>query len=196
MSKEGKIYQLLNSIPEQKRIELGVKVETLIHGDLSYIVNRYMGRYSHAVESTFGWDHDDLMQYIRMALWKGVATYDAIKGAKEVTYLSRILEYAFANLAKKCSTQKHSMTKLYFPDQLFITEELAIDETAEDWLQYIKSFSAIKDKITKNEMKVLVKYLLMDEGISDISEELNIKRSDISKIIKSLKYKMESTLGV
>jgi len=196
MSKEGKIYKLLHSISNEKKEELGFKMESLIKGDLAYIVNKYIVRYSYAVKATFGWDEDDLMQYIRMALWKGVATYDPTKRAKEVTYLSRILDYAFANLAKKCNTKKHSLSKLYFPDQLFITEDLTIDETAEDWLQYAKSFSAIKDQITKKEMKVLVKHLLMDQDIMEIAESLSLKRSDVIKIIKNLRDKMELTLGL
>ena len=196
MSKEGKIYKLLHSIPDVKREELGLKVESLISRELSYIVNRYISRYTYAVKNTFGWDEDDLLQYIRLALWKGVATYDPTKKAKEVTYLSRILEYAFANLAKKCNTKKHSLSKLYFPDQIFITEELTIDETAEDWLQYMRSFSAIKDKISKVEMKILVKHLLMDQDIKDIANDLDLKRSDVISIIKNIRSKMELTLGL
>ncbi len=196
MSKEGKIYKLLNSISDEKREELGLKVEALIKSDLKYIVNKYVKRYSYATQATFGWDEQDLMQYIRMALWKGVATYDPTKRAKETTYLSRILEYAFANLAKKVNTKKHSLSKLYFPDQLFITEELTIDETAEDWLQYSRSFAAIKDQVTKEEMKVLVKHLLMNQDIMEIAEDLEIKRSDVIRIIKKLREKMETTLGI
>ena len=196
MSKEGKVYQLLHSISDERKEELGLKVEAYIKNELSYIVNKYCIRYSYAVQATFGWDQDDLMQYIRMSLWKGVATFDATKKAKEVTYLSRILEYAFANLAKKCKTKKHSLSKLHFPDQMFITEEITIDETAEDWLQYMRSFAAIKDSVTKQEMKVLVKHLLMDQDLMEIAEELKIKRADVVKIIKQLRSKMELTLGV
>ena len=196
MSKDGKIYKFLQSIPDNRRDELGYKVESLIKGDLSYIVNKYITRYSYAVQSTFGWEEEDLMQYIKMALWKGVATYDPTKKAKEVTYLSRILEYAFANLAKKCNTKKHSYSKLFFPDQLFITEEIMIEETAEDWMHYARSFSAIKDLISKEEMKVLVKHLLMDQDIMQIANDLKLKRSDVIRIIKNLRSKMELTLGV
>ena len=171
MSKEGKIYQLLRAIPDGKREELGLKVEALIKGDLSFIVNKYRMRYSYATQATFGWDEDDLMQYIRMALWKGVATYDPTKRAKETTYLSRILEYAFANLAKKCNTKKHSLSKLYFPDQMFITEELTIDETAEDWLQYARSFAAIKDQITKSEMSAFATKLHDGDYVTELDDD-------------------------
>lgn len=196
MSKKGKIYTILHSISDERREELGLRIESLIVGDLKYPVNRYLNRYSYATQATFGWDRDDLMQFIRMSIWKGVATFDPTKNAKEVTYICRILDYAFANLAKKCQTKKHSLTKLHFPEQMFITEELMIEETAEDWLHHVQTFSRLKDQITKTEMIVLVKHLLGDQEIMEIAEELGLKKTQVIKIIKDLENKMAATMGI
>ncbi len=181
----------LLSLTDKEKYEIGIEMERLINNELSYIVNRHINSYKKAACDTFGWDRDDLLQYVRESVWKGLATFDRSLGYKVETYICSILSRSFFNLSKKCKTKKHSMTKMFCPDELFETEEMMFHDTGEDWVRYGQSFGVLLGNMEVKEQKIMVLYLVHGKDITEMSEELKIKRTEVVRNIKTLKQKIK-----
>ena len=153
----------------------------------------YILRFTKATFETFGWDRDDLLQHVRVILWKGIATFDPKKNIKVETYLSSCLYYQFLNLSKKCKRFKYSLSKLYCPEVLFESDENIEHETAEDWYRYVQSFSLILNKLNELERKVLARYF-NGENLALIGKTVGLKRVEIVSILKDIREQMQEDL--
>lgn len=186
-----KTKDALLSLSEEEKNKVGVEVERLIKGEMSYIVNKYINQYKRAAFETFGWEKDDLLQHIRIILWKGVVTFDPSKNFKMTTYLSKMLYYQMGNFSKTCQNKKNSQSKLYCPGILFDSEEIIDMNSAEDWALYVRKFKVLMTKLSKKDMKVLVSHLLYGHSLIEMEEKLGLKKSEIISSLKRIKEKME-----
>lgn len=193
--KRGKTFKILNQVSEKRKYELGLLIEELMKDSMKFIVWKYVYNYREAVYQTFGWDDDDLLQFIREQLWKGVATFDPSKNFKIETYCSSILYKQFANLSKQCQTNKHSLSKLYCPEELFDSEETTVEETPEDWLNYAQKFRVLWDSLDEQETKILARYLAKGESATKMAESTGYKKTEVIRILKDLKERLKFTLG-
>lgn len=187
----NKTRNVLLSLSDEERDRLGLETERLIKNEMSYIVNQYVYRYQQAALNTLGWDRDDLLQYIRMVLYKGVVTFTPDKNVKITSYLSAILYYQMGNLSTKIQNKKNSNSKLYCPEVFYESDEMIDFTTAEDWLLYAKKFEGILDRLNKSEKKILIYHLIYGHTLGQIEEKLLIPRSEIVKSLKTLKKKIE-----
>lgn len=187
----NKTRNVLLSFSDEERDRLGLETERLIKNEMSYIVNKYIYSYQQAAMNTFGWDKDDLTQYIRVVLYKGVATYSPDKKVKMTSYLSAILYYQMGNLSVKIQNKKNSNSKLYCPEVFYESEEMIDFTTAEDWLIYVRKFEGILERLTSTEKKVLIYHLIYGHTLGQLEVKLKIPRSDIVKSLKTLKKKVE-----
>ncbi len=188
----NKTRNALLALSEAESNKIGLEVERLIHNEMSFIVNKYIYKYKNAAADTFGWDSDDLLQHIRILMWRGVATFNPERKLKMTTYLSSILYYQMGNLSKKISSKKNSQSKLYCPEVFFDSDEMIDFTTAEDWLLYARKFEHLIGKLTDLETKVLVQHLIYGHTLSDMETKLSVKKIDLIKSIKVIKIKMES----
>jgi RNA polymerase sigma factor (sigma-70 family) len=186
-----KTKDALMSLSPEESSAVGLEVERLIKNEMSYIVNRYLNKYKAAAFSTFGWEKEDLLQHIRIILWKGVVTFDASMNFKMTTYLSKILYYQMGNFSKTCQNKKNSQSKLYCPSVLFESEEIIDFNSAEDWAVYSRKFKVLLTKLSKKDMKILVSYLIYGHSISDMETKLNIKKPEVVAALKRIKEKMD-----
>jgi RNA polymerase sigma factor (sigma-70 family) len=186
-----KTKDALLSLSEEESNQAGLEVERLIKGEMSYIVNKYLNQYKRAAFETFGWDKDDLMQHIRIIMWKGVVTFEADRGFKVTTYLSKMLYYQMGNFSKTCQNKKNSQSKLYCPGELFSSEEIIDFNSAEDWAIYAKKFKVILTKIGKKDRKILIAHLIYGFSIAEMEEKLSIKKNEVVASLKRIKEKME-----
>lgn len=194
--KYGKIDTKLMNLSTEESNKIGLEVERLIKDEMSYIVNDYISKYRHACADTFGWDRDDLMQHIRESLWRGVATFNPNYGYKIETYLSSILKKSFLNLSRKCKTKKHSLTKLYCPEDLYESGEMIFNETGEDWVRYSQNFSVIVGKMNSKEQKIMVRYLVYNETVEKIAKSTKFKKTEIVRCLKSIKATLKETMEI
>lgn len=188
--KRDRTIKVLMSLTRQQSNELGLQVEKLIKNEMSYIVNKYVRQYRSAALDTFGWTSDDLMQHIRLILFKGMATFDPSKNFKITTYLSTILYYQMGNFSKTCQSNKNSNSKIYCPETLHPADEITTKETAEDWYSYMESFKILMGKLNEREKQILYLHLVDDYSIGEMETETKIPRAEIVGIIKSLKVKI------
>lgn len=188
----NKTKNVLLALSEVETNRIGIEVERLIKNEMSFIVNKYVYKYKNATFETFGWDTDDLLQHIRVLMWRGVATFDIERKLKMTTYLSSILYYQMGNLSKKISSKKNSQSKLYCPEVFYDSEEMIDFTTAEDWLLYAKKFEHLVGRLSDLETKVLVMHLIYGHTLDEMEEKLTVKRIDLIKSIKVIKVKMEN----
>jgi RNA polymerase sigma factor (sigma-70 family) len=189
-----KTKDALLSLSAEESNLVGIEVERLIKDEMSYIVNHYINKYRRAAFETFGWEKEDLLQHIRIILWKGVVTFDPSRNFKMTTYLSRMLYYQMGNFSKTCQNKKNSQSKLYCPGILFDSEEIIDLNSAEDWALYVRKFKIILTKLSKKDMKILVSHLAYGHSISEMEEKFGFKKSEIVASLKRIKEKMENYL--
>lgn len=186
-----KTKDALLSLSEEAKNQVGIEVERLIKGEMSYIVNKYVNQYQRAAFETFGWEKDDLLQHIRIILWKGVVTFDASKNFKMTTYLSKMLYYQMGNFSKTCQNKKNSQSKLYCPGILFDSEEIIDMNSAEDWALYARKFKVLMTKLSQKDMRVLVSHLVFGHTLAEMEVKLDLKKTEIVSSLKRIKEKME-----
>ena len=189
--KRTKTKDALMALSTEESNAVGMEIERLIKNEMSYIVNKYIHKYKNAAFETFGWDKDDLLQHIRVILWKGVVTFDPSKNFKMTTYLSKILYYQMGNFSKTCGNKKNAESKLYCPGELFDSEEIIDFTSAEDWAVYAKKFKVLLTKLGKKDMKVLVSYLIYGHTLAEMEVKLNLSKGEIVASLKRIKEKME-----
>lgn len=192
---QSKVDQQLASLSREESDRIGREVERLMKDEMSFIVRKYVISYRNACADIFGWEEEDLVQHIRIILWRGVATYKSNKNAKMTTYLSAILYYRMANLNKKIKREKHQKSRLFCPEDFYDREETTDFDSPEDWLRYAQQFNILMKRMTKLEEKVLVCHLLKDMTLSEVQEKLKIRRPVLISALKSLKGKMAEHIG-
>lgn len=187
----NKTRNVLLSLSDSERDRLGLETERLIQNEMSFIVNKYIYDYKHAAATTLGWDSDDLLQYIRLVLYRGVVTYSAEKNVKMTSYLSAILYYQMGNLSIKIQNKKNSNSKLYCPEVLYEVDEMIDYTSAEDWMNYAYKFKDAIDILTNIEKKLLVYHLIYGYSLKELEDKIKEPRIEIIKALKNLKYKIE-----
>lgn len=153
-----------------------------------------MRQYYVAAAETFGWTTDDLMQHIRIILWKGLATFDPSRNYKITTYLSTILYYQMGNFSKACQSNKNMNSKMYCPEIMFPHDDMVDYQTAEDWYRYTQSFHILMGKMSEAEKKVLICHLVNGDSLTQMEAKLKMNRVEIITLIKSIKSKIADHL--
>ena len=183
------------SLSREEADKIGIKVEHLIKNDMRFIVNKYVTSYYKACHETFGWEKEDILQHIRILLWKGVATFEEGKNAKLTTYLSSILNYRMFNLSKKIKRKKYQMCKLDFCESTIENEDMIDFGTPEDWYSYAQNFAVLQSQMNAIEEQVLIGHLIHNSSLSQMEKDLKVKRPMLVAAVKSLKEKMKEYLG-
>lgn len=186
----GKTETILLNLSRERANEIGLRVEHLIKTDMRYIVNRYISQYRLNVADTFGWTREDLLQQIRITMWKGLATFDESKNFKVTTYLSAILFNYFMSLSKKCRSLRNSQSKLYCVENIF-DSQAASDDMVDDWVSYTNSLKELMENLSLMEIIVLKLQIEAGYGVTTISEKLKLKKPVVIGIIKSVKRKLK-----
>jgi len=191
----GKTDRRLRRLSDERTTEIGQEVERLIRHDLAWLVSKYRREYRSAVRETFGWTTEDLDQEIRIALWKGLATFDRSHQVKVTTYLSATLHNLFANITKSCKAKKNQGQRLSRSDFMSPTQEPSDPfGGGESWMSYAESFDALMDDLSAAEMYIL-KYCLLDSwSIERLAKDLAVRRTTIIATILSIQRKMQSHL--
>ena len=160
-------------------------------GEMKYLVCSFTRSCQHLVKDTFGWETEDLEQYMLTTLWKGLATYDKDKKIKKVTYLSVIFRNSMSNLIKSCNRDKRKYTRLSCsPDHESIFESEG-DIGGEEWMSYQTSFKTVVDALSDKERKIMAYHLAYGMGISEICKKTKLKKTEVVSIIKDIKEKID-----
>ena len=113
---------------------------------MKYIVNLYIRSYRVSCKNSFGWEDDDLKQYIVEALWYGLATFKKSKKIKVETYLSCVLRNWMINLSKKCKRKKYIDLNITYSDESWSEDTIIVHDNPEDILLSYDTFFDIVDE--------------------------------------------------
>lgn len=188
-----KTKRTLLALSREDSNRLGLEVEALIRtgGALNYLVNSYLGKYHSAAADTFGWTREDLLQHMRIILWKGMATFDPSRKYKVTTYLSAILYYQMGNFSKTCQSKKNSKSKLCFIETTYFPDEMINKrETPEDWNRYAQSFSILMEDMAEHERKIMFHHFVEGVSLDEMSKALALPRPMVVAAIKSIKSRI------
>lgn len=171
---------------------------------MRFLATRYVKRYRKSVEELFGWTPDDLMQHIRIAVWKGLATFDPKRGIKVETYLSTIINNFFNSLAKRCGgAARHRPVMLtdlhdeyegcaFLQEQLFHKQHATpqgvepVDEHASraEWSEYFIG------KLTALEAQVGRYHFIEGVSLQSLADEMHLTRQALNDAAQSFKHKL------
>jgi DNA-directed RNA polymerase specialized sigma24 family protein len=187
----GKTEAKIKSLSRDESNAIGLKIEELIRGDMSYIVNKYIRKYKTSAYDVFGWTPEDLLQQIRIVMWKGLATFQPEKKFKITTYLSVILLNYFLSLSKKCRSNKNAKAKLYCVEEVYETvEEPSEHIDAEMLLDAQQNTQYFMDKLTLVERFVMPFFEDEPISISALANKSGLSKKESGRIIQSIKRKL------
>jgi len=186
----GKIRTILNEMSPEQRRNISSQIEVLMKSDMRYVVKSWCSKYQYRAQETFGWAYDDLEQQVRIAMWKGLATFDTSQNVKLTTYLSAVIENHFKSLSKKCRSKRNARTKLLCVEEVYEDKEIFV-EGLDDWLSYSSSVTRVLDQLNQLEKEVLALHLVEGVSINTMVEKLGIKRHVVISVLKSVKLKIK-----
>ncbi len=192
--KRTKTKDKLLALSKEESDKIGLQVIQIMEGELKSKVNSYIYKYEKSCKNVWGWEREDVKQYITEVIWKGVVTFSPEKKIPLKGYLSTILYYQMGNLSKTLQSKRNALTKLYCPEELFDAEETTIDNSSEDWHNYMRSFGVLKGKLTPLEKKILSAHLLGDLDLRQTQKHFNLKREEVLNILMNMRDKMEQVI--
>lgn len=183
---------------------------------MRYITSWYVKRYKIAAAAALGWSEDDLMQNIRISMWKGLATFDPSKKFKVETYLSSILEKYFSSLAKRCrSAFKHKMVSMqelvgdtydthivgheesdisWIRDQLYKLQYTTDAHGPDDLAYQKKRVAEFAERLTELELLVLQEHVISGKSLPSIAKETGTPLNRVTRTIKDLRIELRHYL--
>lgn len=195
MGEGGKIHRATSSLTEQQRQEIGLEIERLIKNEMSFIVQKYIREYWYALYDTFGWTKEDILQLIRIRLWRGLATFDETKKFKKTTYCSAILFNYFLTLSKRCKSKKNALSKLLPVEKIYDSMDETTDgDEVHNNIYREESYEYFISKLSPFEIKVFRLYFLTSETPETIIIKTMASPKKINDTIKYLRTTLESHL--
>lgn len=193
----GSISKKLSSMTQEEHNAIGREIEVLLNGKMKYITQKYIRQFQNTAQETFGWNRDDLLQHVRIAMWRGLATFDASKGFQKQTYLSTILFHFFMSLSKKTRSKKNALTKLYCVDEVYgaNTSMDDIDESQADAMNMVEKIVVEEtlmdffDTFTPAEILILPYFEGETPSPTMIAKHTGFSRDESERLINSIKQK-------
>jgi Flp pilus assembly CpaF family ATPase len=102
----------LNQTEEQKT-KLSFQIEAIFQDLLSDHIRVVLIKYGPILNDRLGMNQDDLINEIRVQIWKGLLVYDASKGASMKTYLKKLIANRVSVLLKKAFCKKNRLVDYY-----------------------------------------------------------------------------------
>lgn len=198
---------MLLSLTEEQKTAIGLRIEELLQNEMRYIANFYISRYRAATAASLGWSKEDLTQSVKIALWKGLATFDSSKNFKVETYLSSILRKYFASLAKRCRSAKKNRVlhiedcvrgelddSASAQDHLMANHPKSEENRPDDLAHKQTSIERFTSKLSDLELKVLEAHVVKGRSIPVVAKDLNLPRNQITKTVKALRIELKHHL--
>jgi RNA polymerase sigma factor (sigma-70 family) len=183
----GKTSRKLKRISPVRLEAIGLQIESLLAGEMKSVSRFYVGKYHPMLRETLGYTAEDILQEIRIVIWRGIATYNP-KMSKLKTYLCNLLRRRFHNLAIRKNRKKRGRL---IPVEKLSQDQQPVDQhNNETWLDYLEQFQNIVDTLDKSEMNVL-KWHLKGYTLDEICRKTNQRRVNVIKNLKTIKTRME-----
>jgi len=164
--------------------DIGLRIEKLIQGDLQIVVRFNCKKFRQITRSVLGYNSEDMMQVIRLSIWKALLTFDDTKGAMLSTYASTIITRDFIKLLRK---NRPVLIPVGFAVQY---HNKSVDpESEERWKGIFREFLLMTNELTEIEKQVLDLHIKGFNSV-EIDERVDVPKHRIFEIIKSIKTKM------
>jgi len=157
---------------------------------MRYISHKYVNQFRVAAFDTFGWTREDLMQQVRITMWKGLATFDPAKKFKVTTYLSAILFHYFMSLSKKCRSNKNAQSKLVCVEDGMELDLATDDFSLDEVMESSESMSYFIGKLKARELEVLNLLYIERKNVTEVSKSLKIPKQQVTDFTRSIKAKL------
>jgi DNA-directed RNA polymerase specialized sigma24 family protein len=197
---------MLEQTPAQKAA-LSIEIEQLIAGELKATISHFIRKYEDRLTYKLGIDRDDLMNDIRMQIWKGLISWSPDKKAKRYTYLSSIIEKRFRTLIRQAGTVKFSSISYYADPFTSKAREISEEstttyESGEELLsrrqEQMQDYCAIDDvepanaEEEKARARKLAIYqdLLQGAKISEMTKKHGVSRTEVVRLVNEISQRV------
>lgn len=160
----------------QRKAELSIEIEKLIAGDLKQTIAYHINRYRKSFDRRLGMTEDDILNDIRIQIWKGLITWAPDGRANKKTYLNNLIKKRFSTLHRRTQIEKYSAVE-YYADVFSSPARYSMDpdrlethETGEDLLlrrqEQMRDQEVITDPTHLHIFEDLLKGLSIEEMMS------------------------------
>ncbi|MDZ4810786.1 MAG: hypothetical protein SGI96_21325 [Bacteroidota bacterium] len=180
-----KIDNKLLSLSEKEKHRIGLEVEHFLKNDLGYLVNKNIMYCEKLVGDVFGWDRDDLLQQVRIQLWRALAVFDEKATASKRTFLSVAVSNYFMTLVTKSKRKKNINNSLVLcgeddlsrviDDQIICPIDLYAGE---------KMIDDLIEKMNGHHLEVYYHMMIMKKGRCWVTKRLNLTRKKMTAVIR------------
>lgn len=190
--KTWKITKKIQKQTEKKRNEFSNKIDSLLKKELKKTVDIIVFKHLSYLENTLGYNKDDLLNDIRVAVWKGLLTYDSSKKVLLTTYLVNIINNMVSTLRTRANSNKNTFLRFYADvhDSDVAESDLVTEETGE--LIFERRQECLNDlKALSDEDEKIYRALAIGDSISKIMDDNGLKRHEAIGKIKNIISRIE-----
>jgi DNA-directed RNA polymerase specialized sigma subunit len=179
---EFKISNTLLCLSDKEKNNIGQEIEALIKKDLSYIIYQQISRCEKMVYDIMGWSREDLLQQVRIQLWRGLAMYNSHRNVKKQTFLSVILVNYFNFLMKKITRNKNMQTCFILreDDMVNVADE---NKSLEDVFYQNENLKELLGKLDETQINIFYQIFCLNKSKTNVRKMLKTSRQKSIKLI-------------
>lgn len=166
-----------------------IEIERLLRNELKDTISFWTKKFANTFARHLGLTRADIMNEMRERIWKGLLTYDKSKGANVKTYMNRIIENRFKELAKRCEAPKYK-NLTHFADVYASTgfdAHLVSEDTPESVFEQREELMIRLASLNQFESdRVVLMHLAMGHGLDDMEEATGLSRPIIVGAVKRI----------
>lgn len=172
----------------QERISNSVEIERLLQNELKTTIESIYNRNSMVFNHKLGMTKDDILNDMRMQVWKGLLTFKPELKIKLSTYLDNIIKNRFNTFRRRASLKKYNSLDYFktlishdgVDQEHFITEE-----TGETILERRQELMKDLVSLTEKETKVMAD-LMVGFTLHEMARRNSITTNELVGIINKI----------
>lgn len=183
---------MLEQTPDQ-RAKNSIDIEKLLQNDLKATIESLYSKYGEAFDHKLGMSKDDIINDMRIQIWKGLLNFKPERNVRLKTYLDNLVKNRFNTFRRRASLKKYNSVDYFknvFNQDGVTQEHFQTEETGETILERRQELMGDLVLLTDTERKVLSDLILgftLDEMVKRNALQLREVIACINRIDSRLK---------
>lgn len=194
----SKIEVLMKAQTNEQKHLLSLEVERLMVEDLHRTITYYVSKYKVSFNVKLGMNEDDIMNDIRLQIYKGLLMRTEGGPANRKTYMDHVIKNRFSTLSQRITRNKYAATEYYgVVDASVIgdadSQERTVDNNTGEYLLQRRQEFVMNNKVIEHDpLQVkIIQGLLAGLSVSEMAAIHKLPAHMIIAKIKEINARLE-----
>ena len=182
----------------EQRVKNSEDIERLLETDLKATIESMYSKYGEAFDHKLGMSKDDIINDMRIQIWKGLLNFRPERNVRLKTYLDNLVKNRFNTFRRRASLKKYNSVDYFknvFSHDGVDQEHFKTEETGETILERRQELMKDLVSLTDGERRILSDLILgftLDEMVQRNKLQLSEVISSINRIDARVRKRRET----